>query len=191
MKSYMAIGVVAGVALVLILLVVGRSRWAPVQEVRPASRGAKADTQGDNRKEADWTKNSDITVGNGVFSDPKFRLSGKVPTGWVFLKAMRRGENETSLHFVIPAHKELVLTVYFRANENTDAVSAMKAREILRDAIAEKTSQRLDGGYESYKVRPEVEMKAINGQPAVSWVADFVRYQAPAPNSPASVPPNR
>ncbi len=78
---------------------------------------------------------------------------------------------------MIPSHQELVLTVYLRKNENTPAVSAANASDSLRDAITEKTSQRLGGGYESYKVRPETEMKEIHGQPAVSWVADFVRYQ--------------
>ena len=77
----MVIGVAVGVVLVLILLVVGRQRRASLGAVSPASHGAKADGQGGNRNEDDWSKTSDVTVRNGAFIDSKHGLSGKVPTG--------------------------------------------------------------------------------------------------------------
>ncbi len=96
--------------------------------------------------------------------------------GWKLSKALRRNNTETSLIFSSKSHPKAALTVYFRKLSNSEKKGP--AAIILKNAMREKTAQRIASGFVGYKSKDEAE-RTIKGRTALSWSADFSQNNEP------------
>jgi hypothetical protein len=118
----------------------------------------------------------EITGPANTIRDTKTGVTATYPTGWKVVDAAPAGEQATSVHFAIPGHADALLGFYYRIRATP---TPNGAEAWLREqAVAKEKDRQVDSP--DYKNRPEsFVLRQVNGQPCLSWMADFTRDGKP------------
>lgn len=102
-------------------------------------------------------------------------VSARIPPGWTVADAAVAGERATSIAIVSPTHPDTSLGFYYRIHSAPPPAPVNGVEAFMREQAQTKEKDR-QANSPDYKNRPDsFVFRELNGQPALSWTADFTR----------------
>lgn len=121
----------------------------------------------------------EVTGPDNAFQDEKFNISGTLPGGWRIGGGQRTGET-LNVIFTIPGATKTKPALYFRLNPPTAPKAGEDPEAFLRDEAAKKAKDRV-ASYPDYANQADsLTFRHINGQPALSWLANYTDNGVPS-----------
>jgi len=113
------------------------------------------------------------------FHDSVKNVSATIPVGWTAISAVPAGELATSIGFRVADDPDAAPRFYYRTKEPAPPATAAAAEAfLLEQAEAKETDRKKD--VPDYKNRRDsFFFRELNGQPALSWIADYTKDGQP------------
>lgn len=107
------------------------------------------------------------------FHDSGKNVSATIPVGWTATSASPAGELATSIAFRVADHPDAAPRLYYRTKEAAPPTTVAAAEAFLLEQAEAKEADRKKGVSDYKNRRDSFFFRELNGQPALSWIADY------------------